>query len=383
MNVLFLYSEVIDPQKGGVEKVTDIIADFLEKEGVGVFYLCLHKSRNNVNSKRQLFLPVQKSFFNKRNYSELYNIIKTKNINYIINQGALFRETANFSYLAIKLGIPIISVIHNSALSIIDNYNIIYNKNSVIGRIITICYKFKSIKNLIRNIYVKKHRPHYQKLLEKSASVVLLSDKYKEEFRILSGRQNLGNVLSIANPITLNHIESLKENRVLYVGRINKAQKQINRLLTIWQRIEEKFPHWALDVVGDGEDLNDLKLEFKDLKNVNFHGFQNPIVYYKRAKLFCMTSSFEGLPMTLIEAQSFGVVPIAFNTFKSATDIIDNGSNGYLVSPYDEDEYFHKICNLIESPELLQSMQIKAKEQSKKFDINNIGRMWISLLKKI
>ena len=383
MNVLFLYSEVIDPQKGGVEKVTDIIADFLEKEGVGVFYLCLHKSRNNVNSKRQLFLPVQKSFFNKRNYSELYNIIKTKNINYIINQGALFRETANFSYLAIKLGIPIISVIHNSALSIIDNYNIIYNKNSVIGRIITICYKFKSIKNLIRNIYVKKHRPHYQKLLEKSASVVLLSDKYKEEFRILSGRQNLGNVLSIANPITLNHIESLKENRVLYVGRINKAQKQINRLLTIWQRIEEKFPHWALDVVGDGEDLNDLKLEFKDLKNVNFHGFQNPIVYYKRAKLFCMTSSFEGLPMTLIEAQSFGVVPIAFNTFKSATDIIDNESNGYLVCPYDEDEYFHKICNLIESPELLQSMQIKAKEQSKKFDINNIGRMWISLLKKI
>lgn len=47
-----------------------------------------------------------------------------------------------------------------------------------------------------------------------------------------------------------------------------------------------------------------------------------------------MTSIYEGFPMTLLECQSFGVVPLLYNSFSAAVDIIDDGINGYLISPY-------------------------------------------------
>ena len=39
--------------------------------------------------------------------------------------------------------------------------------------------------------------------------------------------------------------------------------------------------------------------------------------------------------MTLIEAMQQGCVPVAFKTFSSIIDIIDDGKNGYLVAPND------------------------------------------------
>ncbi len=47
---------------------------------------------------------------------------------------------------------------------------------------------------------------------------------------------------------------------------------------------------------------------------------------------FAMTSAFEGFPMSIIEAQQNGVVPIVMDSFLSVHDIIDNDVNGVLIS---------------------------------------------------
>lgn len=384
MNVLFLYSEVIDPLKGGVEKVTSILADFLEEKGFGVFYLCLHKSSDNYHHRRQLFLPEESSFLNQKNKDTFKEILKSNKIGYVINQGALFPETFKFSLIANNEGVHVISVIHNSILSIIDNYNTIFiNNNTIKGKIIRVCYRFHSFKRLIRYIYIHNKKSHYKMLLDKSSAVVLLSNQYINEISLISNKKDLHNVFAIPNPIKVDSLDFVKENKVLYVGRVNNGQKQVNRLMKIWRRIEPKHPDWSIDIVGDGEDLNMLKSKFKDLKSVNFCGFQNPSEFYKKSKIFCMTSSFEGLPMTLLEAQSFGVVPMAFNTFESASDIIEDKINGYLISPFDEDEYIKKLDHLIEDQNELMSMQSNAYAHSHKFDIEVIGERWISLFQMI
>ena len=63
--------------------------------------------------------------------------------------------------------------------------------------------------------------------------------------------------------------------------------------------------------------------------------------------------------MTLLECQSFGVVPLLYNSFSAAVDIIDDGINGYLISPYKKKEYAKKLHQLMNDPVQLQQMKNK------------------------
>jgi glycosyltransferase involved in cell wall biosynthesis len=63
------------------------------------------------------------------------------------------------------------------------------------------------------------------------------------------------------------------------------------------------------------------------LKRVNFEGYRNPQPFYKRASIFVMTSANEGFPMTLIEAQQNGCVPVVMNSFSALREIIQNNIN--------------------------------------------------------
>lgn len=55
-----------------------------------------------------------------------------------------------------------------------------------------------------------------------------------------------------------------------------------------------------------------------------------------------MTSIWEGLPMTLIEAMHYGCVPIAFDSFAALYDLIDNGNNGFIIPNNDIDCFVKK-----------------------------------------
>lgn len=118
-----------------------------------------------------------------------------------------------------------------------------------------------------------------------------------------------------------------KRKEVLFVGRLLESNKKISKLLTIWKHIQldKEFNEWHLYIVGDGKDKS-FYLDFtrnNNIPNVHFEGRRYPIPYYKRASIFAMTSAFEGFPMSIIEAQQNGVVPIVMDSFLSVHDIID------------------------------------------------------------
>ena len=58
-----------------------------------------------------------------------------------------------------------------------------------------------------------------------------------------------------------------------------------------------------------------------------------------------MTSHIEGWPMTLLEAQQYGCVPIVYNTFAALSEIIENNVNGYIIGKYDEEAFFNAILS--------------------------------------
>lgn len=89
-----------------------------------------------------------------------------------------------------------------------------------------------------------------------------------------------------------------------------------------------KFPHIHYGMVNDADTLREL---------------------YAHASVVISTSLYETLPGTLIEGQSAGCTPVAFDS-GGQRDIIDHGRTGYLVPPYDTDIFAEFLSQALEKP---------------------------------
>ena len=241
------------------------------------------------------------------------------------------------------------------------------------------------IKNTLLKLYRRKYKEHYTELCSKSDKVVLLSEKYVSDLKFFVGDKYTEKIIWIPNPTSFNVSDSElltieKKKKAIFVGTIDFTYKRVDLLLEIWQKTSKKHPECQLMIVGGGNGLKKAKdLSQKlSLKNVTFEGFQNPKKYYEDASIFCMTSSCEGFGIVLIEAMQYGVVPIAFDSYVSARDIIDSKINGVLVKPFDLEKYVDELCKLIEDNEYLTRLSKEALTKSKEFSAKKIGDIWLN-----
>ena len=156
-------------------------------------------------------------------------------------------------------------------------------------------------------------------------------------------------------------------------------------LLDIWNRLYEKFPDWKLKIVGGGNELNEVMNYSKklNLERVSFEGFQNPEPYYKRASIFCMTSSSESFGMVLLEAMQYGAVPFAFNSYLSVTDIIDDKKNGILISSFDCIDYAKQLEFIMNNIKIRKMLAENAIVKTAIFSVKEIGDLWIQIFETI
>lgn len=119
------------------------------------------------------------------------------------------------------------------------------------------------------------------------------------------------------------------------------------------------------------------------LQRITFEGFQQPTDYYRRASILILTSEFEGFPLVLAEAMSFGVVPAVYDSYAAAGDIVKDGINGLLI-PYDWDGFkaekmAERISAVMRNEKQLNNMALKSIETSKEYSIDTIYKQWIKL----
>lgn len=387
-NILFLYSGVIDPLRGGIESVTYELSDYFAKNGCLCYYLSLHHDNND--DKKQYYLPNTSCFLNDENKIYLINFIKDKKINIVINQGGFDKDCCLLAYEVKKQGVKLVSCLHNSLLDRIRHFEITYYNIFEKKKIQYLLRYTRNniVKNILYSVYRLKYQKHFKRLHKTSDRVVLLSDSFKDDFSYFIG--NLTNkVCAMPNPIPSKIYNSgsntQKEKIVLYVGRIDMQQKRPDLLLQIWSKIYKKHKDWKLIIVGGGKDLDYLKTYASSLhlENVSFEGTQNPVSYYKKASIFCMTSSYEGFAIVLLEAINMKVVPIAFESFSAVRDIIDNNLNGVLIPPFDIDLYAEKLSELMSDNSMRDNYSNNAYLKSQQFQLNTIGNKWLNLFSSL
>ena len=153
--------------------------------------------------------------------------------------------------------------------------------------------------------------------------------------------------------------------------------------------MEASFSDWKLTIVGDGVEKRNLVEKVIQLKlnNVLFEGFQSPLEYYKHASLLILTSEYEGFPLVLAEAMSFGVIPVVYGSYSAVYDIISDGVDGVIL-PYNKKGYDTKFASrkmkeLMLDADKRNNLAQAAIITSKRYSVESIVDSWNKLFAKL
>ncbi|AWG23044.1 galactosyltransferase [Flavobacterium faecale] len=378
MNIALFLEQSFDPDAGGVQRSTSKLAKIFKDEGHNVIVITSNYQSSEIELWNQI--PIISIDFKKRK-SELKKILEKKQISIIINQaGYSLKLTKNLIHSS-NDGIKIINTLRINPLNFYTNYKqfigLFLNSNKL-GFL-----NNKIVQKIILRYHIIKQRSDLNYIIKNTDAFVMLSKGFTPELYFLAPNLKKYNhkIHSISNPFEkpiLNIAQIEKDNIILFVGRLNILQKRVDLLLEIWKKLHKTLPDWKFWVVGEGEDQVFMENYCKEnnLNRVTFFGKNNPNEYYKKAKIFHMTSAFEGFGNVLVEAQSYGCVPILFNSYAAAQDIVTHNENGLLVAPFNSDEYVDVTTTLINNPDKLSQMALNGYENVNRFSYDETYKKW-------
>lgn len=383
MNILFTYTNPINKNCGGVQRMTFLIATHFIELGHNLYFLSVNGKGNQLN---QFVLPNANYIVCSHNIKYIRTLINDLSINVIINQAGIDTSMCSLlSEVRKQTQIRVVTCIHNSIFGGVLNFGITHQNQlkkfhlSWASKIFDIGF----VKNLLIRFYIRKYKNHYLSVLNNSDRVVLLSQSMKREYERIVATDVSNKVTIIPNFIQPPQLSSLpKENLVIYVGRIDRLYKRTDLAIKIWDKLYHSHPDWKLQIIGDGKDLEYINNLTASLgtRNVSFEGIQDPKVYYQKARILMLTSCSESFGLVLAEAMSYGVVPVAFDAFENIHDIIENESDGILIEPFNLGKYAEKMSDLMRDQHQIESMSLKAKRKASKFYEKKVYLQWEELL---
>lgn len=357
-NVLIFSPREINTNMGGVERVSNALAKELSKVGHSVTFLSVDKTNNGEYEQHitQFFLEQGKA------QEQILEIIDRHKINIIINQFVLL---SYISRSAIPDDVKIVSVIHDSYYAMFSRLKLNWLRRWNWKRV---------IKKMLSSVYFQ------------SDKVVLFVPEFKDEYRFFFPKATDDKFVIIPNFNSFDNVNVVpKEKNLLWVGRHAEWHKRTTDMLKIWSRLEDRYPDWSLDILGDGPDGKMVRiLQAKlGLKRCFFRGVQDPKNYYEKAAFICMTSSFESWGMVLTEGMQHGCVPLAYDSYTALRYIIRDGEDGRLITPFDTDEYVRQLAILMENDVERERLSKAAIESVKLYDAEKVMLRWIELIESL
>jgi glycosyltransferase involved in cell wall biosynthesis len=144
-----------------------------------------------------------------------------------------------------------------------------------------------------------------------------------------------------------------REYDFIYIGRI-AWEKRIDFLIKAFSALVSKYPKIKLLIIGDGPlliKIKDLVNELRLVDHIHFAGYQTEVLpWVQKAKFIVMTSETEGLPCSIMEGMSAGLIPVTTNA-GNLQDIVINGDTGFIVEKDDVVGFANAMDFLLEREE--------------------------------
>ncbi|MBS4200592.1 glycosyltransferase [Bacillus sp. FJAT-49732] len=198
-----------------------------------------------------------------------------------------------------------------------------------------------------------------------------------------------GKISIIPNPITNLNIPQRyigdRKNTIVSVGRLDQKQKNQILLIRAFSKITNDYPDYKLMIYGEGDDRRLLEDEIYKLGlegKIELPGQKDNIMELIRdARMFVLSSDFEGMPNALIEAMAMGIPSISTDCGGGgARALILTHKNGILVRKNDNLQLAEAMRYIIENPEKALKISDEALLIREKLSINKIVKSWEDLL---
>lgn len=181
-------------------------------------------------------------------------------------------------------------------------------------------------------------------------------------------------------------LPELPANFVAAMGSLG-VRKGFDRLLRAFATATSDRPGWSLVILGEGEERTALEAQAASLgisTRVMLPGLiEYPGRVLERAGLFALSSSSEGFPNALLEAMSCGCAVVSFDCPSGPADLVQQGINGVLVPPNDEDALAAAIRSLIDDPARRAALGAAARDVNRRYSLAAVMHQWNTLLESL
>lgn len=238
--------------------------------------------------------------------------------------------------------------------------------------------------------YHNNNKKYIKKLIKSLKNIDYLMPTSKGLSNFYEGKIGKTKIKYIPNYVErkTDKVSELENKVIISVGRLEPV-KGFPDLIDVFAIFQKDHPEWSLKIVGKGsqEELLRNKIRAMNLQDKVFligeKNTEELAEEYYNASLYVMTSYSESFGLVLLEAASFGLPLIAFDSAEGAKEIIQNGQNGYLIQNRNKEEMSNKIEEIIENREQMITLAKNAKNVLNVFSKENVEKEWKEFLESL
>ena len=369
-----IFTESYPPLVNGVSTSILMLQKALEKLGHEVFIVTVSDDKKNYTLEDDghiLWLPSM-NLANCYDYKftsvypiKAVNIIKKMNLD-VIHSNVEFTIGIFARVVSEQLGIPLVHTYHTNwedyTHYITKNKKILDDICKKLLKYLVVFFEDKTVtelivpSNKIYNIFKDKYK--FTKNIHIIQTGIETSKFYKENFSS-KDINNLKKKYGIKK----------KDFVIMTVSRLAK-EKSVDRLINNQKELLKRYPNMKLLIVGDGPDIDKLKMQVCSLnisKNVIFTGkvpLEEIPIYYQLGDVFVTASKSETQGLTVVEAISSSLPIVAVKDDSFISSVIDD-FNGYVFTS--DEKYIESILKLYENNDIYNRLSNQSRILSSDF----------------
>jgi len=177
--------------------------------------------------------------------------------------------------------------------------------------------------------------------------------------------------------------EGEREKRVVAAGRIGPP-KNHEMLIRAFARFSEEFPDYTLELYGKGvqeAELKELASRLGIVQKVFFRGFSSRVQEkIRKAAMYVLSSDYEGVSNSLLEAMSIGIPVIATDCpIGGCRTYVKDGQNGLLVPVGGTEALAEAMIKIAKDPELAARLGREGRKLREELQVDRVADQFLNL----
>lgn len=377
MNILYCVPALYNP--GGMERILTEKVNYLANlEGYNLFVFTTDQDNRPLYFKLDDRVTVHHSNLNFNQYFScnfLEKYLGTKKLLRLYEQQLQAYIKKNSIDLIVSLGGKELEFLHrmktNSAKICELHFSIDIRKQFILSRGTNPLFKL-----------IGKYRAWEMiQQTKKLDQLVVLTKEDEEKLKLT--HQNVTQIYNFS-PLVPTEKAPLNQKKIVAVGKLD-PQKGFDLLIEACTFIKN-WDGWILEIYGQGPDEEQLRSQISS-HHLEQHIFLKGITQkvaevYNSASFYVLSSRFEGFPMVLLEAISFGLPIVSFDCVTGPNEVVHNDDCGILVDDGNTEKLGEAIQRLIENQKEREEKSERAFQKSRIFSKDEIMKQWLELFKK-